>query len=260
MSKTSLLVALLIPCSGAFAQTAQGASPAVSLNAPTTLPIVFTHSISAKRSHAGDVILAKTTQVVHVGEGETIPAGAKIVGHVVAADPFVYDHTPYTRQKESVLSVHFDSIQVGRQAIPLNVTVRAMADPISSAHARTPLSYDLDPSGTMTQIGGDRLIRGQAEVVNADEDVVEYSKHDGVYAHLIASGTCDGGSAEVSVGIYSASACGLYGFAQTSAAEVGTASQPSTLTLVSTHLSPKIWKDSTALLEVLPRPQTMASR
>jgi hypothetical protein len=260
MLKTSLLLALLIPCSGAFAQTAQSAPPTISLQAPATLPIVFTNSISAKGSHAGDVVKAKTTQVVRLGENETIPAGAKITGHVVAAEPFIYDHTPYAHQKDSVLSIHFDSIQVGQQAIPLNVTVRAMADPVGSAGARTPVSYDLDPSGTMTQIGGDKLIRGEAEVVDADEEVVEYSKHDGVYAHLIANGTCDGGSAEVSVGIYSASACGLYGFAQTSAADMGTANHPSTLTLVSTHLSPKIWKYSTALLEVLPRQQTMASR
>ncbi|MFZ0273326.1 MAG: hypothetical protein WB524_00515 [Acidobacteriaceae bacterium] len=260
MSKTSLLLALLIPWSGAFAQTAQSASAAFALNAPTTLPIVFTNSISAKSSHPGDAVLAKTTQVVRLGEGVAIPAGTRITGHVVAADPFAYDHTPYAHQKNSVLSIHFDSIQIGQHAVPLSVTVRAMADPVTSAEARTPLSYDLDPSGTMTQIGGDKLVRGQAEVVNADEDVVEYSKHDGVYAHLIANGSCDGGSTEVSVGIYSASACGLYGFAQTSAAEMGTASHPSTLTLISTHLSPKVWKNSTALLEVLPGQQNVASR
>jgi hypothetical protein len=98
-------------------------------------------------------------------------------------------------------------------------------------------------------------------VTNEDGDVVAYSRHGGVYAHLIASAGCDGSDVEVSVGIYSASACGLYGFDRTSAEETGSLAQPSTLTLVSTHGSPKIWKDSTALLEVLPAsPRTLASR
>lgn len=251
-------LALLVASSAVSALAAQPPA-AIKLDAPTTLPIVFTRSIDAKTAHAGDPVTARTTQVVHLPDGATIPGGTKIIGHVVAASRFTYDATPYARQKPSGLSIHFDSIEVGGQALPLNVTVRAMADPVSSAQARAPLSYDLDPSQSVTQIGGDQLVRGQSEVVNSDGDVVEYSKHDGVYAHLIANGECDGSSVEVSVDIYSASACGLYGFYRTSADERGSAEHPSVLTLVSTHVSAKIWKNSTALLEVV-SPQTVASR
>jgi hypothetical protein len=81
-----------------------------------------------------------------------------------------------------------------------------------------------------------------------------------VYAHLIANGGCDGSDVEVSMGVYSATACGMYGFNRVSATEMGSQAQPSTLTLVSTHVSPKIWKDSTALLEVLPSQQNAALR
>jgi hypothetical protein len=260
MSKTSVLLALLIPSACGFAQPAQSASPSLLLNAPTTLPIVFTNSISAKGSHVGDVVWAKTTQVVRLGQGVAIPSGAKITGHVAAADAFVYDPAPYAHQKDSYLSIHFDSIRVGPQTIPLNVTVRAMADPITSQEAQTPINHDIDPSGATTQIGGDQRYPWNAPVTSEDGDVVAYSRHGGVYAHLIASGGCDGSTVEVSVGIYSASACGLYGFDRTSAEETGSVSHPSTLTLVSAHHSPKIWKNSTALLEVLPDRQAVASR
>ena len=112
----------------------------------------------------------------------------------------------------------------------------------------------------MTQIGGDQFNPAETPVVNMQGDVVAYNRHGGVYAHLISNDHCDASSVEVSVGIYSASACGLYGFVEVSAEEVGSTARPSTLTLVSTRTSPKIWKNSTALLEVLSDRQAVASR
>jgi hypothetical protein len=258
--KVKLLAALLVASSAAFAQAGHRAAESIFLTAPTTLPIAFTKTVSAKGSHPGDSFTAKTTQVVQLASGEVIPGGAKVIGHVVAATPFVYDTTPYARQKASVLSIHFDSIEVDGEAVPLSVMVRAMADPITSEEARTPINHDIDASGATTQIGGDQRYPWNAPVTNEDGDVVAYSRHGGVYAHLIASAGCGGSSVEVSVGIYSASACGLYGFDRTSAEEMGSFSHPSTVTLVSTHGSPKIWNGSTALLEVLPQQQTVASR
>jgi hypothetical protein len=253
-----LLAVLLVMTSTAFAQSARPGT--IVVNAPTTFPIVFTKSISAKNAHAGDAVTARTTQIVRLDDSEVIPKGTKINGHVIAAKPFVYDTTPYARQQASVLSIRFDSIEIQSQAAPLDVTVRAMATPIASEDARTPINHDIDPSGTTVQVGGDQRYPWDAPVKNDGGDVVAYSRHDGVYAHLIANGACDGSSVEVSVGIYSASACGLYGFDQTSAEEVGSAAHPSTLTLVSTHQSPRIWKNSTALLEALPIQQSIASR
>lgn len=260
MTNTNLLTALLIVSSATFAQTVPGRAPAVILDAPTTLPIVFTNSIAAKNAHPGDAVTARTTQIVRLKNSTVLPKGTKITGHVVAANPFVYDTTPYARQKASVLSIHFDSLEVEHQTVPLSVRVRAMADPNTTQEAETPINHDIDPSGATTQIGGDQRYPWNGPVTNEDGDVVAYSRHGGVYAHLIASGRCDGSTVEVSVGIYSASACGLYGFDRISAEEVGSIEHPSMLTLLSTHSSPKIWKYSTALLEVLPRQQTVASR
>jgi hypothetical protein len=259
MFSPKLIAVLLISSSIAFAQKARAADFGQALNAQTTLPIAFTKSISADHAKVGDAVLARTTQNVRLINGFLIPSGTKVAGHVLASESFVYDKTPYAQQKQSTLSIRFDSLQIAGASVPVNVTVRAMADPITSWDARESKSSDLDSLSTVTQIGGDQLIPSQSQVVSRDGDVVAYNKKGGVYAHLIANGNCDASSIEVSVGVYSASACGLYGFTGVSAEDMGSAASPSTLTLVSTHTSPKVWKHSTALLEVLPNQQT-ASR
>jgi hypothetical protein len=260
MLNQGLLATLLLSSSVALAQGTTLGVAASPVQASATVPIVFTNTVSADRSHAGDVVLAKTSQSVQLANGRILPTGAKVVGHITAADAFVYDQAPYAHQKPSILSIHFDSVEVDGEALPLNVTVRAMADPLTSSAAREPGPSDLDPSETVTQIGGDELTPSESKVVNRDGQVVAYNKRGGVYAHLIPNGRCDGSDVEVSVGIYSASACGLYGFTDVAASEFGSASTPSTLTLISSRTSPKVWKHSTALLEVLPSRQAVASR
>jgi len=260
MSNRGIFTALLLSSTLVWAQSGKAAST-VPLQSPSTLPIVFTNTVSASRSHVGDPVTARTNQTVLLPNGASIPSGTKITGHVVSAVPFVYDKTPYAQQKQSVLSIRFDSLQVGGELLPLNVTVRAIADPITSWGARTPNVNNVDSSlHTATQIGGDQLTPSQSEVISSQGDVVGYNRHGGVYAHLIANRGCDASSVEVSVGIYSASACGLYGFADVTAQQVGSVAIPSTLTLLSTHTAPKLWKNSTALLEVLPNQQTLAAR
>jgi hypothetical protein len=197
------------------------------------------------------MVHARTTQIATLPTGEVIPSGTEVTGHVVAASGFAYDKTPYAKQKESQLSIQFDSLRLAGKDLALKVTVRAMADPLTSMGAREPKSSDLDSLGTVTQIGGDQLVPSQSEVVNLEGDVVAYNRRNGVYAHLIAHSACDGSDNEVSVGIYSPSACGLYGFTNVAAREMGSEAAPSTVSLVSKRTSPKVWRSSTALLEVI---------
>lgn len=253
------LIALVLSTSASFAQMAN-ATPPKALSAPTTIPIIFTSAISSDKSHVGEKVYARTSQEVRLSNGFVIPSGARVFGHVTEARPFVYDKTPYAHQKQGTLSFHLDSITVAGESIPLNVMVRAMADPLASWGAREPGPSDMDPDETVTQIGGDQLTPSRSEVIDRNGDVVAYNKHGGVFAHLIANGRCHASDIEVSVDIYSASACGLYGFTNVSALELGSPTIPSTVTLVSTRTSPKVWKHSTALLEVVAGPQAFAAR
>lgn len=256
MYRTAL--ALLIATSSISTASAQGA--AVQLTPQTVLPIVFTQTVSAMNTHTGATVSAKTIQSLQLPNGTVIPAGSRVVGHVAEAQAFAYDKTLYSKQKDSTLTIHFDSIEARGETVPLSVTVRAMADYFASNAAQEPKSTDLDPLGTLTLVGGDLLTPSQTEVRNMDNDIVAYNRHGGVFAHLIANGHCDGGSTEVSMGIYSPSACGLYGYAGVAATEFGSVATPSTLTLISHRASPEIAKHSTALLEVLPQEQASAGR
>ena len=244
--------AFLIASPFAIAQGAHAASPVAELPAKTTLPVVFTRAISAKYAKAGDMVFAKTIQVVHLPDGSTLPSGTKIVGHVVSATPFSFDNTPYARQRPSELVIEFQTVQRNSIELPLHVTLRAMASPIAANSASEPQSSDMDSLGTLSQIGGDLLVPSQEEVVNQQGDTVAYNRRDGVYAHLIANGACDASENEVSVALFSPTACGLYGFGSVSAQAAGSLDKPSQVALVSTHGSPQIWKHTVALLEVLP--------
>jgi len=250
MSMSKVFSVALLSSAFALPQIASAADVASSQR--IALPIAFTKTVSADHARVGDVIHAKTTQAATLANGETIPSGSEVVGHVTAASGFAYDKTPYAVQKGAVLTIQFDSVHAGGRDLPLKVMVRAMADPTTSWGAREPGPADLDPVATVTQIGGDALVPSQSEVTNREGDVVGYNRRGGVYAHLIARGGCDGSSNEVSVGIYSASACGLYGFTGVTASEIGSTASVSGVSFTSTHGSPKIWRNSTALLELLP--------
>ncbi len=256
-----LSVTALFSTSLAIAQ----ASPSELLSPGTTLPIQFERTIDPAHAHAGDPVSAKTTQQILLANGRILPAGAHVAGHVIIANGFSFDKTPYAKQSPSTLSIRFDSVTAKEVTVPLHVSLRAMADPLTVWAAQEPKSSDLDPLSTTTQIGGDLVTPSQNEVMSQDGDIVGYHRHGGVVAHLIsASGNgrsaCDGSDTEQSMGIFSASACGLYGFTDESLVDNGLTRNDSSLTLISRRRSAKIWAKTAALLEVSTQSQSMVSQ
>lgn len=260
MKKALSVVLTLVSSAFAAAQ-----SPADLKLAPgTSIPISFSHGVDAKHAHNGDVVTAKTTQPIQILGRKLLPAGTEVVGHVVSVDGFAYDKTPYVEQKLGTLTIRFDALRAKDVDIPLNVYVRALADPVSAQDAELPNAYD-DGLRTRHQIGGDEVTPSQNEVLSRDGDTVGYLKRGGVYAHLIAaSGNspegCDATDSEQAMGLFSASACGLYGFTDIKLVATGRKDGSSTLSLVSRRHSPQIWKNSVALLEAVTPTQVVASR
>jgi hypothetical protein len=256
--KLSLLTLTLL----ATPLLAAAQAPQPTLLAPgTTLPITFSKTIEANHAHPGDRVEARTTQPVLLSDGSTLPCGSHVIGHVVGASGFKYDDTPYARQPHSVLAIHFDSVETAGQetkSLPIQVYVRALADPVTVEAALAPNLYD-DSLRSHSQIGGDIVTPSQKEVVSQHDDVVGYLKHGSVYAHLLRAGNCDGGDTEVSMGVFSANACGLYGFTDSTLESPGKSGEPSTFTLVSNRRSPEIWAHSAALLEVVAPSPTATS-
>ena len=76
----SALSLTLLSCA-AFAPV----SRAITLPSETAIPVMFTHTVDSRKAHTGDVVTAKTMQVVLLPNGEQLPKGTLVTGHVVEA-------------------------------------------------------------------------------------------------------------------------------------------------------------------------------
>ena len=222
----------------------------------TAIPIVFTRTIAAGDVHPGDAVRAKTLEAVALPGGRTLPAGSVLAGSIVAASPFQFDATPYASQRPSVLSIRFESIAGQGGAIPVNVSVRAIAGPVASHEAEIPHGLDeIDWSATRTLIGGDTTSALDKTVLAPDGSVVGYNRGEGVYARLLASVSahdpglsCDATSSEQAVAVFSPDACGVYGLNTIALADNG-AQDNGTFVLESRQGSVRLYAGTTALLE-----------
>lgn len=216
----------------------------------TAIPVRFEQSIDTKRAKVGETVRAETIQVVVLPDGKRIPKGSKLVGRVVALDAFHFDQTPYAHQQPSLLSIHFDTLRSGNTAIPVNVSVRAIANTIDSREASYPHSTDdTDHVGTMTLIGGTSFSPLDKTIKTENGDAIGYNRRDGVFARLISSGSCDGTNTEQSIAIFAPDACGAYGFGGDYLEKNGRDGS-GTFTLAFRGHSVKLYAGSTALLQI----------
>jgi hypothetical protein len=247
-----------------FCLTSLGLAMAVSqtgaLPVSTAIPVSFTHSIEAGKTKPGTVVTAKSIQFVSLPDGRSLPKGTVVVGHVVDDGVFQFDSAPYAHQKPSYISIHFDRIKSGNLTVPINVTVRALANTIESEEASRPHYLDeTDRVGTMNLIGGGEYTPFDHEIKGDDGDAIGYNRKQGVFARLLASESatsgstveCRGTETEQSIAIFSPSACGLYGFDTIYMPQNGS-SGDGTFRLESRHHTIKLYAGSTALLQVLP--------
>jgi hypothetical protein len=241
-----------------YAAAATASAPSQTLPQSTAIPVRFVHSLDAKSAKAGDSVTAKTMQVIMLPGGGSIARGSVIVGHVVAAQAFHFDPTPYAHQQPSLISIHFDKVQNGDAVIPVNLSVRAIANTIDSREAAYPHSTDdTDHVGRMTLIGGTTFSPLETNIASEDGDAIGYNRKDGVFARLTASGYsgtgasfhCEGTGTEQSVAIFSPGACGVYGFAGDYLSGNGQDGS-GTFTLAVRGHSVKLYAGSTALLQV----------
>jgi hypothetical protein len=247
-------VANLTFCATAASTPAQSQS----LPVATAVPVKFVQSVDAKKAKVGDTVTAKTMQVILLPGGASIDKGTVVVGHIVAVEPFHFDSTPYAHQSPSLISIHFDKLQKGDSVIPVNLSVRAIANTDDSRQASYPHSNaDADPLGIMTLIGGTSYSPLEKMIQSDDGDAIGYNRKGGVFARLIASGSsgrgtsihCEGTDTEQSMAIFSPDACGMYGFAGDYMLENGQDGS-GTFTLAVRGRSEKLYAGSTALLQV----------
>jgi hypothetical protein len=238
-----------------FAATAFGENR---MSVATAIPVRFEHSVDAAKAKTGDVVVAKTIQVVILSDGRFLAKGATLIGHVVEAQPFHFNSTPYARQQPSELSIHFDKLQTGDALIPLSLAVRAIADVNESRDAANPHSFDdTDHVGMMKLIGGEEYSPISRAIMSDDGDVIGYNRKNGIFARLVAavpenaSGIhCNSTDTEQSIAIFAPGACGAYGFGGaflTSSGQDGSG----TFALAARGYSVNLYAGTSALLQVI---------
>jgi hypothetical protein len=180
-----------------------------------------------------------------------------VLGHVVDVRPLRSRESQNEQPKRSSISIHFDQILSGAKTLPVNLSVRALADTIDSYEATYPHSLDeTDRPGNMVLIGGDEFSPLDKTILDMDGDVIGYNRKQGVFAKLpeavdIATDVrpeCAGTNSEQSLAIFSPSACGIYGFGDVSMPHTGR-SGSGTFTLESPDHPVKLYAGSTALLQ-----------
>jgi hypothetical protein len=226
------------------------ASRAITLPAQTAIPVIFTHTENSGKAKAGDVVTAKTMQVVLLPNGDQLPKGALVIGHIVEARAFNFDDTPYATEQPSYLAIKIDEVVDKSGKSPVVASVRALANHNDVEEALTPHGMDeTDWPGTVTMVGGAHYSPvGKRVTDGPDDDIVAYNKKQGVFAHLLPAGAdCPGTQTEQSVGIFSPDACGLYGFGEVHLSEDNASG---TFRLASTHHTVVLYAGSAALLQV----------
>jgi hypothetical protein len=241
----------------------------------TTIPVYFTHTIKAGKAKPGDPVTAISMQTVNLPGGQTIPKGTMLVGHVVASQSAAIDPRASNAQKPSVLSIRFDRIAGKDLNLPVNVSVRALANDIEANEASRPQYYDVkDGTGFIDLVGGDAIYLPRTNVVSNTGEIVGRKNSQGVLARLIENDYvsqesiwhCDRTDSEQSIGIFSPRACGVYGYGSVYMPSNGSDGSD-VFTLETHHGTVQLNRYSAALLQVnrpqeqeSPEPVTCSSR
>lgn len=255
-SVSSMFLTVVLGFGGMAAIGIEG--QAQTIPSTTAIPVSFTITLDAGKVKLGETVTAKTTQVILLPGGQSIPKGSALTGHVVDARPFAFNSSPYATQRTSTLAVHFDKIAIGGTSVSVNFSLRAIAGPVAAHEASIPhYRDDTDSTGTRRLIGGIEFSPLQTAVLSADGNAVEYNRKQGLFARLMAVNDVDGNSTascgetstEQSVGIFSPAACGVYELDSASISDNGTKGD-GTFVLESSRETVKLFAKSEALLQV----------
>ena len=177
------------------------------------LPVQITRSLRAGHVQVGAEIIAKTTQRVPVSPRLFLPSGAELLGEVKASSAGDGAKMPAT------LTLQFTTLRYQRQTVTIAVVAIAIANFTDVADAQLPLNAigrgnSSPASWTTRQVGGDEVSRSGwiGEVINTQTQIVGFADYFGIYALPAVVSATSPLSLPRALGVFSASALGLYGF------------------------------------------------
>jgi hypothetical protein len=222
------------------------------LPAGTVLPVRLNSSVSLK-TQPGRVITATVMQNVVLPTGGRIRAGSKVVGHVTNV-------TQAASGQRARISFTFDKLVCSGRTIPVTTDLRAMASFVEVYDAQIP---DTGPdrgtpenAWTTILVGGDVDYRGGGPV-NEGSKTVGRPVYDGVLSQITANpdagcrGAIAGNNTLQALWVFSADACGLYGFPTLVIAHAGRDNPIGEIVLVSNSDKLDIPSGSGMLLRVI---------
>ncbi|MBZ5666901.1 MAG: hypothetical protein LAO30_20130 [Acidobacteriia bacterium] len=244
MLKAPLLAGLLALTTGLSGQT--------TIPSGTILPLQLNCSLNSKKSKPGQLVTARLMQDVPLPSGARIRAGSKAIGHIL-------DVVEAKNGGGANLSLQFDTLEVSKRRIPMTTNLRALASMMEVEEAQIPKTGPdrgtSENSWTTEQIGGDVVYRGGGPVTNG-LGVVGTPAADGVLVRIASkSGTeCRGGLSGnqrlQALWVFSADACGTYGFLDLRIVHAGRSNPMGQITLASAKSNFDVRSGSGLLLHV----------
>jgi hypothetical protein len=203
--KLILLSGLLMFSTDTFAQDL--------ISPGTIIPVRLNSSFSLK-TKPGSTLMARVMQDVPLSTGAKIRVGTKVVGHVINV-------SPPTNGANGRVSFVFDAVMVAKRYVPITTNLRAMASFMEVEEAQIPQSGPdrgtPESAWTTVLVGGDIDYRGGGPVMEGSNIVGEPTL-DGVVSRLDSKlgedcgGVADGNDRPQALWVFSADACGMYGF------------------------------------------------
>ncbi len=219
--------------------------------AGTILPVVLP-SISSKSVKKGDKIRGKLAQDVRLQGGKTIRGGTNVFGSVV-------DIGSGDSGRGATLTIKFDRLVQRGESTSIRTHLRAMATTVAIEQAQIPTSgpgeSDVYDWLTTVQVGGD-VVYGKEGPVERGTRVLGESTYDGVFVRTLASadgrcrGSVYGNDWPQALWVFSADACGLYGFPNLEIRHVGRTEPLGEIVLESKRGPVKIRGGSGVLLRI----------
>ena len=179
-----------------------------------TLPVRLGRSLQAGKVKPGASFTAATTQRVPIGSHFYLHHGATLHGEVVAST-----EGDGSAAHPSILSIRFSSLQYKNQTVPISAKAIAIANFVQVDETSVPANGGSDrgnnspASWTTYQVGGDILDRSGwiADLNDGSFHKVGSADYYGVYTLPQAPSNGDGPAFPHALGVFSATAAGLYG-------------------------------------------------
>ncbi len=246
-------LAILAASSGLLAQD--------DIPAGTILPLKLKPSLNSQKVRVGQVLNARVMQDVPLPNGSAIPAGAKVRGHVVEV-------LSPTDRRGAQLSFQFDTLEYSQRGSHLKAhtttNLRALASMMEVEEARIPKTGPdrgtSQNAWTTEQIGGDTVYRGGGPVTNTLY-VVGKPTTNGVLVRVASKpgtecrGEINGNDQPQALWLFSADACGTYGFSGLTITHAGRTAPIGQITLTAARGHLDVRSGSGFLLRVNGRQQ-----